>query len=422
LAGGTTKAVLGLDFSGNCGILRTCGWFAGIGPNLSVKKLDLLTLGDELLLGLRQNTHLDYLGGEFARHGLPLRRNIVARDIPAEIEASFRDLWQNADVVVTTGGLGPTSDDITRDLIAKLLGRQLLEDASVLTHIRQFFEVRNRAMPERTSVQAQVPEGATVLLNPHGTAPGLAMEVRPNPFRVGGEASLLIMLPGPPRELRPMFIDTVGPLLRRTWPMVGSFVCRTLRTTGIGESVVEEKIGALLRSLTDSGLELGYCARPGEVDVRLAARCAGAAELVDKAERIVREQLEAHLFAVEDEELEATIVHLLTQRKETLALAESCTGGCIAHRLTNVPGASVVFLAGFVAYVQLPVSALPQVDYPTIQVQTFYPGASPEVMASSVTAPLERQFGQIPGLNQMTSTSSLEWAFTRVCRSNALSE
>jgi len=132
--------------------------------------------------------------------------------------------------------------------------------------------------------------------------------------------------------------------------MDGSFVCRTLRTTGIGESVVEEKIGALLRSLTDSGLELGYCARPGEVDVRLAARCAGAAELVDKAERIVREQLEAHLFAVEDEELEATIVHLLTQRKETLALAESCTGGCIAHRLTNVPGASVVFLAGFVTY------------------------------------------------------------------------
>jgi len=147
-----------------------------------------------------------------------------------------------------------------------------------------------------------------------------------------------------------MFTDTVAPLLRRTWPLKDSFVCRTLRTTGLGESVVEEKIGALLRSLTESGLELGYCARPGEVDVRLAAHGEKAAELVDKAERIVRDQLEAHLFAVEDEELEATIVRLLTERKETLALAESCTGGCIAHRLTNVPGASAVFLAGFVTY------------------------------------------------------------------------
>ena len=121
-------------------------------------------------------------------------------------------------------------------------------------------------------MQALVPEGATVLPNPHGTAPGLAMEVRPNPFRAGGQPSWLIMLPGPPRELRPMFTDTVVPLLRRVLPLAGGFVCRTLRTTGIGESVVQEKIGGPLQRWVEAGLDLGYCARPGQVDVRLAAR------------------------------------------------------------------------------------------------------------------------------------------------------
>src|ERR1019366_9356673 len=127
-------------------------------------------------------------------------------------------------------------------------------------------------------VQTVIPEGATVLHNPHGTAPGLAMEVRPNRFRTGGQPSWLIMLPGPPRELRPMFTDTVAPLLRRVLPLASEFVCRTLRTTGIGESVVEEKIGGPLQRWVEAGLDLGYCPRPGQVDVRLAAR-------VDDAER-----------------------------------------------------------------------------------------------------------------------------------------
>jgi nicotinamide-nucleotide amidase len=147
-----------------------------------------------------------------------------------------------------------------------------------------------------------------------------------------------------------MFTDFVVPLLRRTFPPPALFVCRTLRAAGIGESVVEEKIAGPLQSLVASGLELGYCARPGQVDVRLAARGATAGDVVSRAEQIVREQIGPHIYGVEDEELETVVVRLLTQRKETLALAESCTGGCIAHRLTNVPGASAVLLAGLVAY------------------------------------------------------------------------
>ena len=158
------------------------------------------------------------------------------------------------------------------------------------------------------------------------------------------------MLPGPPRELRPMFNDTVVPLLHRVLPLAGEHVCRTLRTIGIGESQVADKIGGPLREALARGLDLGYCAHVGAVDVRLAAHGPQAAQLVREAEAVVREQLGLNIFAEDDETLEAVIVRLLTERKQTLALAESCTGGAIAHRLTNVPGASAVLLAGLVTY------------------------------------------------------------------------
>ena len=147
-----------------------------------------------------------------------------------------------------------------------------------------------------------------------------------------------------------MFTDTVAPLLRRVLPLASGFVCRTLRTTGIGESVVEEKIGGPMKRWVEAGLDLGYCARPGQVDVRLAARGRDAERQVRDAEATVRELLGPHIYGVEDEDLETVVVRLLTERKATLALAESCTGGCIANQITNVPGASAVLLAGLVTY------------------------------------------------------------------------
>jgi nicotinamide-nucleotide amidase len=277
-------------------------------------------------------------------------RQVAVPDTGSDIEQVVREALARADLVIATGGLGPTSDDLTRDLVAQLLGKELREDAAVLAHISHFFERLKRAMPERTKVQALVPEGAIVLHNPHGTAPGLAMEVRPNPFRPDGHPSWLIMLPGPPRELRPMFVDSVVPLLRRELPLASGFVCRTLRTTGIGESVVQEQVGGPLQRWVEAGLDLGYCARPGQVDVRLAAQGSAAEQRVREAEAVVRELLGPHIYGLEDEDLETVIVRLLTERKATLALAESCTGGCIAHRITNVPGASAVLLAGLVTY------------------------------------------------------------------------
>ena len=312
--------------------------------------VELINTGTELMLGRVLNTHQQWLCRQLADLGYVVARQVAVPDTGSDIEQAVRESLARADLVLTTGGLGPTSDDITRDLIAHLLGKRLHEDAAVLAQIRHFFVIRNRPLPERTQVQALVPEGATVLSNPHGTAPGLVMEVRPNPFRAGGQPSWLIMLPGPPRELRPMFAESVVPLLRRVLPLANRFVCRTLRTTGIGESMVQERIAGPLQRQVEAGLDLGYCARPGQVDVRLAAWGDDAEQRVTEAEAIVRGLLSPHIYGVQDEELETVIVRLLTDRKRTLAVAESCTGGCIANRVTNVPGASAVLLAGLVTY------------------------------------------------------------------------
>jgi nicotinamide-nucleotide amidase len=235
-------------------------------------------------------------------------------------------------------------------LIAQLLGLPLTLDPETLERMEQYFAHCHRKLPESAKVQAMIPAGARVLRNANGTAPGLAIEVRPNPFRVDGRLSWLILLPGPPRELRPMFAEWVVPLLAQELPPPEKRSCLILRTTGMGESLVEEKIAGPLQGLVTAGLDLGYCARIGEVEIRLAARGPGAESTVQQAEAIVRALLGRLIYAVGDETMEAALVRMLAERSKTVALAESCTGGMVAHRLTNVPGASAVLKCGLVTY------------------------------------------------------------------------
>lgn len=310
-------------------------------------RIELINTGSELMLGRVLNTHQQWLCRQFTDRGYLVSRQVAVDDSGPSIEGVVREAMGRAELIVVTGGLGPTSDDRTRDLIAALLGRTLHEDPAVVAHIDGFFKSRKRPMPASTRIQAMVPDGATVLMNANGTAPGLVLEPPGNQNNI---CRLLVMLPGPPRELRPMFTNQVLPILAARFPLPEPFVCRTLRTTGMGESQVEEKIAASLKSLTDAGMDLGYCARVGEVDVRFVARGANACQCVAEAERMTREILGPIIFAADDEQLEETIVSLLTERTQTVALAESCTGGTIANRITNVPGASAVFLAGLVTY------------------------------------------------------------------------
>jgi nicotinamide-nucleotide amidase len=311
--------------------------------------VELVNTGSELMLGRVLNTHQQFLCRRLADLGHVVTRQVAIADTGSEIQTAVREALSRADLVITTGGLGPTSDDLTRELIAEMLGKKLIKNHDVLAHIEKFFAKRNRPRPAKTDVETFVPEDALVFLNPTGTAPGLAMRVAPNPFRADKKPSLLVMLPGPPRELRPMFDASIAPLIKREFADE-IFVCRTLRTTGIGESRVQEMVADELQPLVQRGLEIGYCARPGAVDVRLTASGADAVNLVKAGEVITQKVFAASLFGFDDDEIEQVVVRLLVEKKKTVALAESCTGGNIAHRLTNVPGASAIFLGGVVSY------------------------------------------------------------------------
>ncbi len=313
--------------------------------------VELVNTGSELMLGRVLNTHQQWLCRRLADLGHVVTRQVAVADTGRDIQGAVREALGRADLVITTGGLGPTSDDLTRELIAELLGVKLVENRDVCAHIENFFAKRGRPRPARTSVETFVPEGALVFLNAAGTAPGLALNIAAGgwPGADGKTPRWLIMLPGPPRELRPMFDQFVVPLLKREFADE-IFICRTLRTTGIGESRVQEFIESDLQPLVRRGLEIGYCARPGAVDVRLAAGGAGAEQIVGAGEAVVQRILGASIFGFDDDEIENVVVRLLTARNKTLALAESCTGGNLAHRVTNVPGASAVFLGGVVCY------------------------------------------------------------------------
>ena len=310
--------------------------------------VEIVNTGSELMLGRVLNTHQQWLCRRLADLGHVVTRQVAVADTAQDIQQAVRESLERADLIITTGGLGPTSDDITRELIAELLGKKLQPDPSVLAHIERFFARRNRPRPARTDVETMVPEGAIVFLNATGTAPGLAMAVAPRDPRQPAK-KWLIMLPGPPRELRPMFDDSVVPLLKREFADE-IFVCRTLRSNGIGESRVQEMVETELQPLTQRGLGLGYCARPGAVDVRLTGTGESATALVHEGEAIVQKILGPNIYGSDDDDLETVVVRLLIAKKQTLALAESCTGGTIADQITAVPGASEIFLGGIVSY------------------------------------------------------------------------
>jgi nicotinamide-nucleotide amidase len=304
--------------------------------------VEIINTGSELMLGRVLNTHQQFLCRRLADLGHVVTRQVAVADTGAEIQQAVREALGRADLIITTGGLGPTSDDLTRELIAELLGKKLVKNFQVQAHIENFFAKRSRPRPRKTDVETFVPEGAEVFLNATGTAPGLAMKISEG-------KKWLVMLPGPPRELRPMFDHQVVPLLKREFADE-VFVCRTLRTTGIGESRVQEFVEADLSPLVARGLGVGYCARPGAVDVRLTAGGTDAEKIVRDGEAVVQKILGENIFGFDDDEIEAVVVGLLRAKKKTLALAESCTGGLIAQRVTDVPGASEVFLGGVVSY------------------------------------------------------------------------
>ena len=327
-------------------------------------RVEVINTGTELLLGDVINTHLKFFAEALFPIGLRIERQVAVPDGDA-ICSAVEETFGRAEIVLITGGLGPTTDDITREIVAELLGLELVHDEEVMRAIEERFARRNLKMSPRNARQAQRPREAQVLPNARGTAPGLYLpplaeigsqnsEVRSQRREIASAAELrtsnsdlrsphLFLLPGPPRELMPMFNDQVLPIIQRLLPPGPRVELRTWRLAGMGESAVEELVGEPLLGL---GLEVGYCARPGEVDLRTI----GLPEVLLRAEEIVLAKLAGNIVSQDNRALEEVVIALLTQRGETVATAESCTGGALAHRFTNVPGASAVFVEGFVTY------------------------------------------------------------------------
>jgi nicotinamide-nucleotide amidase len=302
--------------------------------------VEVINTGSELLLGNTVNTHLSFLGQELFPLGLRIARQLTVPDGDAIREVLAESLTR-AEIIIVTGGLGPTTDDITREIAADLLGLPLIEDAAVWDAIQARFARRGFQMVPRNRRQAQVPRGATVLANPNGTAPGLYLQHR---AAAQGTTRNLFLLPGPPRELHPMFRDTVAPILKTLVPEGVALQSRRWMVAGLGESRVESLVGEAL--LAVPGLELGYCARPGVVEIR----CIGDSAALAEAGAIIAAQLPGEVAGEGNAAMEEIIVRRLAALGKTVVTAESCTGGCLANKITNVPGASEVFIGGFVTY------------------------------------------------------------------------
>jgi nicotinamide-nucleotide amidase len=302
-------------------------------------RIEILNTGTELLLGNTLNTHGAWFGRELFKLGLRITRQTTVPDGEA-IREALAEAVERADAVIVTGGLGPTSDDLTREITAEVLGVELITDEAAVRSLEAFFAMRNKPMAESNLKQALVMVGADVLPNPNGTAPGIY-----TPPKMNGRANCAVfLLPGPPRELYPMFHGEVVPRLRALSGIETINEALEMKFTGVGESDFHQGIDAKLAAVP--GLEYGYCAHIGEVDLRLI----GDAAALKAGREIAVETFAPFLVSEDGSSMEKTVVKLLTERGWKLATAESCTGGLIANRVTNVPGSSAVFTHGFVTY------------------------------------------------------------------------
>ena len=302
-------------------------------------RIEILNTGTELLLGSTANTHGTWIGQELVKWGLRVQRQMTVPDGIA-IEEALRESASRSDAVIVTGGLGPTSDDITREATAKVLGVELIEDEAALRSLKEFFAKRNKVMADSNLKQAEVLVGADVLPNANGTAPGIYA-----PPRLGGDPLCAVfLLPGPPRELYPMFHEEVLPRLKALAGVETISQVQELKFVGIGESDFHESLDDVLAEIDD--LEVGYCARLGEVDLRLI----GSSEAIAEGRRHAEENFGEFLVSDDGRDLETVVVHALVATGMKVSTAESCTGGLIACRITDVAGSSEVFTHGFVTY------------------------------------------------------------------------
>ena len=301
---------------------------------------EIVAVGTELLMGQIANTNAQYISRRLAELGINVYFHSVVGDNPARLEETLKKALIRSDIVITTGGLGPTKDDLTKETIARTMNRNLVFHAEILELIREFFMRKHRQMVSNNEKQAYLPDNSIIIPNPNGTAPGCIIEEN---------GKTVIMFPGPPKEMQPMFDQTVFAYLREKTGLV--LVSRMLKVFGIGESELETRLMDLIDQ-QDNPTIAPYVAQ-GEVTVRVTARCEKKEEAGRLLAPVVRE-IEARLgemvYSHEGESLEQVVFNLLRENALVMATAESCTGGLLAERMTSLPGASQVFQRGYVTY------------------------------------------------------------------------
>ena len=302
---------------------------------------EIIAIGSELLAPDRSDTNSLWLTEKLNRLGIEVKLKTIVGDDDARLEETIKDATRRSKVVITTGGLGPTEDDITRKITARALGKRLLLDETVLDEIKKRFQGFGVAMPERNSRQAMVIEDAQVLPNPNGTAPGMFLD---------HNGTAIVLLPVPPREMQPMFANHVAARLESRAGNV-RVVRRMLRVVGLGESAVDEKIAPVYTKYENPQTTILF--NQSEIEIHLTARGRTEDEanaLLDKVVLEIEEQLGNAIFSFNGEKMEEIVALKLTVGGYTIATAESCTGGLLAQRLTDIPGSSKYFIEGVVTY------------------------------------------------------------------------
>jgi nicotinamide-nucleotide amidase len=302
---------------------------------------EVIAIGNELLSGLVMNGNAAYLGQALSEVGLPVRWSSVVADDIGEIQGALSQALKRASVVIVTGGLGPTPDDVTKEAVANFFGLELELRQDLLEAVKARFERFGRSLPEASRGQAIFPRGAEVIPNPLGTAPGM---------HIHHERREVFVLPGVPHELQGMIESYVAPWLQENRP-APPVLAKTLQTTGIGESLILERLrdAEHIHEL----VQLAFLPSPTGVMLHLTAKSSDPHEAeaqIAEAEGLIRERVGEFVFATGKQNLAEVIARILTNRSKTIAVAESCTGGLVANTLTNIPGSSNFFERGFVTY------------------------------------------------------------------------
>ncbi|AOZ94290.1 competence/damage-inducible protein A [Paenibacillus crassostreae] len=306
-------------------------------------KAEIIAVGTELLLGQIVNTNAQFLSQELATLGIDVYFQTVVGDNLIRLQESIQLASERADIIVFTGGIGPTQDDLTKEALAAFLGRELHIDRISMDLVEDFFNKRGAHMTENNRRQALVIEGSSPLTNSTGLAVGIALS---------HEGKHYIVLPGPPKEMAPMFVEQAKPwLLQHAITNEMPIYSTMLKFAGIGESALEERLIDLIQNQTDP--TIAPYAKEGEVTIRISTKAnteQDAMIKLDVLEEQIRSILPNHVYANKDISIERAIVDLMTERKLTLSAAESCTGGLLMERITSIPGSSTVFLGGIVCY------------------------------------------------------------------------